>query len=647
MDGENRIILNVGGFRFETYRTTLKKIPATRLSRLTEALANYDPVLNEYFFDRHPGVFAQILNYYRTGKLHYPTNVCGPLFEEELEFWGLDANQVEPCCWMTYTVHRDTQTTLAILDKLDIETDKPSQEEVARRFGYEEAYHKGRLNWWQKTKPKIWSLFDEPYSSNSAKIVGLVSVFFICVSILSFCLKTHPNLRVPVIRNVTIDWSRSALSSPVLDIYHRFRNQYPTRHSNWTTSWTLDKTRTEPHQAFFFVELMCNVWFTLEFTVRFVVCPNKCIFARSLVNIIDLVATLSFYTDILLQELAHHVDNADILEFFSIIRILRLFKLTRHSPGLKILVHTFKASAKELALLVFFLVLGIVVFASLVYYAERLQANPDNNFKSIPEGLWWAIVTMTTVGYGDMAPKTYVGMFVGALCALAGVLTIALPVPVIVSNFSMFYSHTQARSKLPKKRRCVLPVEQIRRKQQHNRNEGGNGGGLQRRMNAFKHNPPAMLLKDAMAVTFGAAGACNNVSVVSMATGAPVVNKMPGCPNSVASIQPTLPGRPSAAFDFTALGLMAKIIESPPLVTLQVASKSPSASLACLQPLQDGLQAMARHSPPSQVLMSDVDVEANDVKINGNHLAADAVETTSIEAGKDLLIDQLAAPSLS
>lgn len=52
-------------FRYETYKATLKKIPATRLSRLTEALANYDPVLNEYFFDRHPGVFTQILNYYR------------------------------------------------------------------------------------------------------------------------------------------------------------------------------------------------------------------------------------------------------------------------------------------------------------------------------------------------------------------------------------------------------------------------------------------------------------------------------------------------------------------------------------------------------------------------------------------------------
>lgn len=103
MDAENRVVLNVGGIRHETYKATLKKIPATRLSRLTEALANYDPILNEYFFDRHPGVFAQVLNYYRSGKLHYPTDVCGPLFEEELEFWGLDSNQVEPCCWMTYT----------------------------------------------------------------------------------------------------------------------------------------------------------------------------------------------------------------------------------------------------------------------------------------------------------------------------------------------------------------------------------------------------------------------------------------------------------------------------------------------------------------------------------------------------------------
>ncbi|XP_059350674.1 potassium voltage-gated channel protein Shaw-like isoform X3 [Daphnia carinata] len=435
MDAENRVVLNCGGIRHETYKATLKKIPATRLSRLTEALANYDPILNEYFFDRHPGVFAQVLNYYRTGKLHYPTDVCGPLFEEELEFWGLDSNQVEPCCWMTYTSHRDTQETLAVLDRLDLDTDKPSDEELARKFGYEEAYYSGNLSWWHKTKPKIWSLFDEPYSSNSAKIVGLISVFFICVSVLSFCLKTHPDMRVPVIRNLTVHTSANS------------------------TAWTLDKTQTNAHEAFFYIEAVCNTWFTIEILMRFIACPNKFLFVRASVNIIDYVATLSFFIDLALQKFASHLENADILEFFSIIRIMRLFKLTRHSSGLKILIQTFRASAKELTLLVFFLVLGIVIFASLVYYAERIQANPHNDFNSIPLGLWWALVTMTTVGYGDMAPKTYVGMFVGALCALAGVLTIALPVPVIVSNFAMYYSHTQARAKLPKKRRRVLPVE--------------------------------------------------------------------------------------------------------------------------------------------------------------------------------------------
>jgi potassium voltage-gated channel Shaw-related subfamily C protein len=169
--------------------------------------------------------------------------------------------------------------------------------------------------------------------------------------------------------------------------------------------------------------------------------------------------------------------NIDLFEFFSITRIFRLFKLTRHYGGLKLLIHTFSASARELMLLIFFLVLFIVIFASLIYYAERLHRNPDNDFTSIPIGLWWSIVTMTTVGYGDMVPKTYAGMMVGGLCALTGVLTIALPVPVIVANFAMYYSHTQARSKLPKKRRRVMAVEPVRPPRGAGPGAGPSGGG--------------------------------------------------------------------------------------------------------------------------------------------------------------------------
>lgn len=271
-------------------------------------------------------------------------------------------------------------------------------------------------------------------------------------------------MRVPIIKNITM-----SLGDP-----------------NNTQTWTLEKKRTEPHEVFFYVECACNAWFTFEVIIRFIVAPNKLEFVKAPVNIIDCVATLSFYLDFLLTRLKK---ENDILEFFSIIRIMRLFKLTRHSPGLKILIHTFKASAHELSLLIFFLILGIVIFAALIYYAERIQYNPENDFNSIPVGLWWAIVTMTTVGYGDMVPKTYVGMFVGALCALAGVLTIALPVPVIVSNFALFYSHTQARAKLPKKRRRVLPVEAVRPNRKHPGPPGSGppGQAPTRRMNAIKH----------------------------------------------------------------------------------------------------------------------------------------------------------------
>ena len=295
------------------------------------------------------------------------------------------------------------------------------------------------------------------------QIVAMVSVFFIIVSILSFCLKTHPNLRVPLIRNISVPLNFTGGGNNLTAVGGGGGL------STIPVIWLLEKKRTEPHEAFFYIECVCNGWFTFELIMRFIVTPSKLMFMRAPVNTIDFVATLSFYLDFLLTRLKK---ENDVLEFFSIIRIMRLFKLTRHSPGLKILIHTFKASAHELMLLIFFLIIGIVIFASLVFYAERIQHNPTNDFTSIPVGLWWAIVTMTTVGYGDMTPKTYVGMFVGSLCALTGVLTIALPVPVIVSNFALFYSHTQARAKLPKKRRRVLPVEAVRPK-----GPGGQSGG--------------------------------------------------------------------------------------------------------------------------------------------------------------------------
>jgi len=71
---------------------------------------------------------------------------------------------------MTYTTHRDTQETLQTLDRLDLDTDKPTEEDIMKKFGLEAIYQTGELNCWQRIKPRVWALFEEPYSSAYAKV---------------------------------------------------------------------------------------------------------------------------------------------------------------------------------------------------------------------------------------------------------------------------------------------------------------------------------------------------------------------------------------------------------------------------------------------------------------------------------------------
>lgn len=78
--------------------------------------------------------------------------------------------------FLNFLQHRDTQETLAVLERLDLDTEKPTDEELARKFGFEEDYMRGTVSWWQQIKPQIWSLFDEPYSSNSAKVSKIVQI---------------------------------------------------------------------------------------------------------------------------------------------------------------------------------------------------------------------------------------------------------------------------------------------------------------------------------------------------------------------------------------------------------------------------------------------------------------------------------------
>lgn len=237
--------------------------------------------------------------------------------------------------------------------------------------------------------------------------VALVSVICIILSIIAYCFKTTPDFTVPSIVLI-----KSELSGEVMPLLGGAFNSSSSMSSAYMSSKERFTITTQgqpsPHAAFLYIESICNIWFTVEFLLRLVVTDNLLKFIRSPLNVIDLTAIFSFYTDTFLFQENPGLGRS-AMELLSIVRVMRLFKLTRYIRGLKILILTFKASAKELSLLVFFLMVFIVLFAALVFYAERFSPSPENDFTSIPTGLWWAIVTMTTVGYGDMTPKSYAG----------------------------------------------------------------------------------------------------------------------------------------------------------------------------------------------------------------------------------------------
>jgi voltage-gated potassium channel len=148
-------------------------------------------------------------------------------------------------------------------------------------------------------------------------------------------------------------------------------------------------------------------------------------YARTPAAIVDFIAIVPFFIEAFTETQ---------LRVIVLLRLLRLFKLGRYSTGFQSLLEAVRRERDALLASFLILVSVVLVSASFGYMAER-AAQPEN-FGSIPDAIWWALTTVTTVGYGDVVPKTMLGRVVGGFTMIAGILMIALPVAIIGSSFA-------------------------------------------------------------------------------------------------------------------------------------------------------------------------------------------------------------------
>lgn len=269
-----------------------------------------------------------------------------------------------------------------------------------------------------RLRRSIWLLMDDPMSSGMARLMALLIVITILVSTISFCVETLPGI-------------------------HKKHDQ-----------------------LFDEIEVWCVSLFTIEFLLRLVCTPEPGKFFKSSLNVIDFLAIVPFYVELMISEdgQVQTTSGSAMLRAVRLVRVFRLIKIGRYLQWMRVFGKTLAGSISPLLMLLFILILMLFLYSTLVYFLERgvwvqdMQAwvdpvacptwqsggGPDCApvlFDSIPSTMWWAIISMAVVGYGDMVPTTPWGKLVACTSFFIGIMISAIPISVISGNFHSEYAH--------------------------------------------------------------------------------------------------------------------------------------------------------------------------------------------------------------
>ena len=269
------------------------------------------------------------------------------------------------------------------------------------------------------------------------QVFNVIYYLLVILSVMIFILGTHPAAR-----------------DPIEDFSELWNNDYED--STWWQNVTFNSTydfseyETNPKMIMYWttdlkpsvkaMDTACTMFFAVELILRILCCPSILRFLRSILNWLDIIITLALLTAFVMERNISIIFHSEAVFWLYVVcgslvilRIVRLFRLTRDVEGIRVLTIAVKTSTKQLLMLGATVLVAMVLFSSVMYYIELNEGG--SSFTTIPYTIWWSIITVTTVGYGDATPSTAAGYIIGGLCAVCGILLFAMPIAIVATTF--------------------------------------------------------------------------------------------------------------------------------------------------------------------------------------------------------------------
>jgi len=184
-----------------------------------------------------------------------------------------------------------------------------------------------------------------------------------------------------------------------------------------------------------------TILFTIEYILRLYSVGRPLAYATSFFGVVDLLAILPTYLSIIFPGSQYFL----VIRLLRVLRIFRVLKLVQYVGEARLLMQAMRASRRKITVFLFVVLTLVIIFGSLMYIIEDSQSG----FTSIPQSIYWAIVTLTTVGYGDISPQTGLGQTLAALIMIIGYAIIAVPTGIVTAELTQGYKKSVSTQSCP------------------------------------------------------------------------------------------------------------------------------------------------------------------------------------------------------